>query len=124
MTAFWIIWILLGAALAAAIDYRASRQPVPYGSWPSGISLTHIRIALYLVSIAFCPILLGRSAKLIITRMVRKEKVNLERVKASLTTLCPKCGYEIPPEKVSRISFDEMICPQCSARFVPARKSR
>jgi hypothetical protein len=31
-----------------------------------------------------------------------KQKLNLDKVKASLNTLCPKCGYSIPPEKLYR----------------------
>jgi predicted RNA-binding Zn-ribbon protein involved in translation (DUF1610 family) len=40
-------------------------------------------------------------------------QVNLEKVFASLNTTCPKCGKVISPSEIRRVSFDEMICPEC-----------
>jgi len=34
--------------------------------------------------------------------------IYLEKVKAALNTLCPKCGYAIPPDKIRRINFDRL----------------
>ena len=51
--------------------------------------------------------------------MVSKQKINREKVQAALNTLCPKCGYSIPPERVRRIDFDSMECPNCGERFSP-----
>lgn len=56
--------------------------------------------------------------------MPRKLKINLEKVLASLNTLCPKCGYQIPPNETRRTSFTEMKCPKCKAVFVPGQKSK
>lgn len=52
--------------------------------------------------------------------MPRKQKINLEKVKASLNTLCPNCGYSIPPNETQRTSFTEMKCPKCKAVFTPS----
>jgi ribosomal protein S27AE len=49
-------------------------------------------------------------------------KINLEKVLASLTTPCPKCGYAIPPNETRRISFTEMKCPKCQAVFIAGKK--
>jgi len=42
-------------------------------------------------------------------------------VKASLNTLCLKCGYSIPPEKLYRVDSDH-IQPECAERFIPRVK--
>ncbi len=55
-------------------------------------------------------------------QMPSKQKINLEKVKASLNTLCPKCGYSIPPENLSRVDFNEVQCPECGERFIPRVK--
>jgi predicted RNA-binding Zn-ribbon protein involved in translation (DUF1610 family) len=54
--------------------------------------------------------------------MPSKQKINLEKVRASLNTLCPKCGYSIPPEKLYRIDSDQIKCPKCGERFIPRVK--
>jgi predicted RNA-binding Zn-ribbon protein involved in translation (DUF1610 family) len=46
----------------------------------------------------------------------RKQKINLEKVLASLNTVCPKCGCSIAPDKIRRVGY-EMICPACGAQF-------
>lgn len=55
--------------------------------------------------------------------MPRKPKINLEKVKASLNTVCTKCGYAIPLDKVRRIDFDQLECPECGQRFTPGVRS-
>ena len=50
-------------------------------------------------------------------------KINLAKVLASLNTLCPRCGYSIPPNEIQRTSFTEMRCPKCQAVFVAGQKS-
>jgi hypothetical protein len=42
--------------------------------------------------------------------MPARKKIDLEKVKASLATPCPQCGYQIPPAEVRRISVTEMRC--------------
>jgi hypothetical protein len=37
-------------------------------------------------------------------------KIDLAKVMASLNTLCPKCGYSIPPDE--SVTFTEMKCPK------------
>ena len=51
--------------------------------------------------------------------MVSRKKVNLEKVLASLDTICPKCGKVISPFEVRRIDFQRMECPACGERFTP-----
>jgi predicted RNA-binding Zn-ribbon protein involved in translation (DUF1610 family) len=40
-------------------------------------------------------------------------KINLEKVLASLDTICPKCGKVITPAEMQRIDFERMKCPAC-----------
>jgi len=40
--------------------------------------------------------------------MSRRDKINLEKIKASLFTLCRECGYKIPPAESGRIDFDHI----------------
>jgi predicted RNA-binding Zn-ribbon protein involved in translation (DUF1610 family) len=54
--------------------------------------------------------------------MPRKPKINLEKVRAALDTLCPKCGKTIPPAEVQRIDFTRVKCPACGEAFVPSRR--
>ena len=49
--------------------------------------------------------------------MPHKQRINREKVQAALSTLCPKCGYSIPPAEIRRVDFDTMKCPQCGERF-------
>ena len=44
-------------------------------------------------------------------------KIDLAKVMASLNTLCPKCGYSIPPNETQRVTFTEMKCPKCKEVF-------
>jgi ribosomal protein S27AE len=50
-------------------------------------------------------------------KMVSRKKINLEKVLASLDTICPKCGKVITPVEVRRIDFDHMECPACGELF-------
>jgi hydrogenase maturation factor HypF (carbamoyltransferase family) len=52
--------------------------------------------------------------------MPHKQKINLEKVLASLNTVCPKCRCSIAPARIRRVSFDEIVCPECGARFKPS----
>ena len=54
--------------------------------------------------------------------MPRKQKINLEKVMASLNTVCPKCGCTITPDRIRRIDFERIECPECRARFVPEKR--
>jgi predicted RNA-binding Zn-ribbon protein involved in translation (DUF1610 family) len=53
--------------------------------------------------------------------MPQKQKINLEKVMASLNTVCPKCGYSITPDKIVRIDSERIACPECGKRFVPGK---
>jgi predicted RNA-binding Zn-ribbon protein involved in translation (DUF1610 family) len=48
-----------------------------------------------------------------------RRNVNLEKVLASLDTICAKCGKAISPAEVKRIDFELMECPACGERFTP-----
>jgi ribosomal protein S27AE len=54
--------------------------------------------------------------------MPRSRKINLEKVRASLDAVCPKCGKLVPPAEVRRIDFERNECPVCGERFVPATR--
>jgi ribosomal protein S27AE len=53
---------------------------------------------------------------------MRKNKIHLDKVLASLNTECTNCGYQIPPAEMRRPGFDTVQCPKCEAVFVPGRK--
>jgi predicted RNA-binding Zn-ribbon protein involved in translation (DUF1610 family) len=53
--------------------------------------------------------------------MPKKQRINLEKVKAALDTVCPKCGCTITPAKIRRVDFERIECPECGERFVPER---
>ena len=53
--------------------------------------------------------------------MPRRDKINLEKIKASLFTLCTECGYKIPPAEERRIDGERMRCPKCGAAFIPGK---
>jgi predicted RNA-binding Zn-ribbon protein involved in translation (DUF1610 family) len=52
-------------------------------------------------------------------KMPRKPKINLEKVKAALNTICTKCGYAIPPDRICRIDSEQIKCPEFGQRFTP-----
>jgi predicted RNA-binding Zn-ribbon protein involved in translation (DUF1610 family) len=58
---------------------------------------------------------------LVISQEGMSRKINLERVRQSLDTVCTLCGYAIPPEQVRRTGYDRVICPQCGKEFVPQK---
>jgi transposase len=45
----------------------------------------------------------------------RRKIVDLEKLRASLTTLCPRCGYRIPPAEIQRPASGQVKCPKCGA---------
>jgi hypothetical protein len=47
-----------------------------------------------------------------VRKMPRKQKINLEKVKAALNTICPKRGCSIAPSRIRRIDFDQLECPE------------
>jgi hypothetical protein len=49
--------------------------------------------------------------------MASSRKINLERVRASLDAVCPKCGALIPPAEVRRIDFERIECPLCGEKI-------
>jgi len=53
--------------------------------------------------------------------MPHKQKINLEKVMASLHTVCTECSYKIRPSEEQRINFDQMRCPKCGADFAPGK---
>jgi ribosomal protein S27AE len=55
--------------------------------------------------------------------MPSRKKIDLEKVLASLNVTCPKCGRIIPPHEIKRVSWEEILCPECGNRF-DAKKAR
>jgi DNA-directed RNA polymerase subunit RPC12/RpoP len=51
--------------------------------------------------------------------MPRRSKIDLEKVKASLSTQCPYCEHQITPAEIRRVSTDQVRCPKCGATFIP-----
>lgn len=49
--------------------------------------------------------------------MPSRKEIDLQKVLASLDRNCPKCGYEITPAEMKRVSWDEIECPACHAQF-------
>jgi len=54
--------------------------------------------------------------------MPRKQKIDLEKVRACLNTACPKCGHAIAPADVKRIDFTRVKCPACGEVFVASAR--
>ena len=54
--------------------------------------------------------------------MPTRKKIDWQKVQAALTTTCPKCGYQITPAEIVRVSCEEIQCSECGARFNAKRK--
>jgi len=48
-----------------------------------------------------------------------RQKINLERVRASLGVHCPHRAYSIPPAEIRRTGFHTVRCPKCGKEFAP-----
>jgi predicted RNA-binding Zn-ribbon protein involved in translation (DUF1610 family) len=53
--------------------------------------------------------------------MPSRGKLNLEKVKASLSTPCPHCGHAIAPSELRRVDFEQVRCPPCKQAFTPGK---
>ena len=51
----------------------------------------------------------------------RNQKIHLEKVMGALNTVCPKYWCSISPDRIPRIDFERMVCPECGERFVPQK---
>lgn len=49
--------------------------------------------------------------------VARKQKLDLEKIRAALDIPCPKCGHAITPAEVRWLGFETMVCPKCGERF-------
>jgi hypothetical protein len=49
--------------------------------------------------------------------MPARKKINLEKVKASLATPCPHCGYQIPPGGTAPHQYDSKALPEVWSHF-------
>jgi hypothetical protein len=56
-------------------------------------------------------------------RMPARRKLDLEKIPASLNTVCPHCDASIPPEYQNRVDNDCMKCPLCSREFRSAKRA-
>jgi predicted RNA-binding Zn-ribbon protein involved in translation (DUF1610 family) len=48
---------------------------------------------------------------------MQKSKINLTKVLAALNTMCPSCGFSIPPAEIVRVDSERMRCPKCGHVF-------
>ena len=44
--------------------------------------------------------------------MPRRSKLDLNKIRASLTTTCTECGHEITADELRRIDFERVRCPK------------
>jgi predicted RNA-binding Zn-ribbon protein involved in translation (DUF1610 family) len=58
-----------------------------------------------------------------IAAMPSRKKIDMQKVLAALKTPCPKCGHEITPAEINRVSWEEIKCPKCGLRF-DAKKAK
>lgn len=56
--------------------------------------------------------------------MPSKPKINLEKVRAALNTVCSNCACAITPAEICRIDSEKIKCPRCGAKFAPSAKLR
>jgi DNA-directed RNA polymerase subunit RPC12/RpoP len=54
--------------------------------------------------------------------MPARRKLDLEKIRASLNTVCPYCSASIPPEDQNRMDWEHMKCPHCGKDFIPEAK--
>jgi uncharacterized protein (UPF0212 family) len=60
------------------------------------------------------------ATSLLLTIAARR-KLDLEKIHASLNTICPHCGARIEPKDYKRVDWDHLECPKCGKKFVPSR---
>jgi predicted RNA-binding Zn-ribbon protein involved in translation (DUF1610 family) len=53
--------------------------------------------------------------------MPKRGRIDLTKVRASLASVCPTCGYEITPAEVQRVDGQSVRCPKCSAIFMSGK---
>ena len=56
--------------------------------------------------------------------MPHRRKLDLEKIRASLDTVCPHCNASIPPEDQNRADSERMKCPHCGEVFIPAKREK
>jgi predicted Zn finger-like uncharacterized protein len=50
---------------------------------------------------------------------MHRRSIDLEKIRASLNTVCPHCNAGIPREDQSRVDNERMKCPNCGETFIP-----
>jgi len=48
-----------------------------------------------------------------------RSKLDLEKIRSSLSADCPHCGHSITPAERTHVDTEHLQCPQCHKRFVP-----
>jgi ribosomal protein S27AE len=48
---------------------------------------------------------------------MRRNKIDRAKVLSALNTVCPSCGFLIPPAEVVRVDMQRMVCPKWGAVF-------
>jgi hypothetical protein len=56
--------------------------------------------------------------------MPRKDKINLEKIKASLFTLCTECGYKIPARRIAPYRLRSHALPEVWRGFYSGEGER
>jgi hypothetical protein len=51
-----------------------------------------------------------------------RNRINFEKIRASLDTTCTACGFAISPADVQRVDFEHIRCSNCGKDFVPDKK--
>ncbi len=54
--------------------------------------------------------------------MARRSKLTSEQIRATLFTVCTKCGYKIQPSELVCLNSKLCRCSQCGKDFEPEQK--
>jgi hypothetical protein len=54
---------------------------------------------------------------------VRRKRTDPEKLRASLGTHRPFCGYSIPPNELQRTDFTHVLCPKSRKEFAPGARA-
>jgi len=52
-----------------------------------------------------------------------RSKINLEKIRAALITVCPLCHQELKPPEWERIDGERIRCAKCGGIFIEQRSS-
>lgn len=58
----------------------------------------------------------------VLDAMPTRKRIDLDRVMAALDIRCPKCACTITPDRIRRLDFEQIECPECGEKFAPTAK--